>query len=366
MATDAGRARRGFAAFVARPRLLVVLLVTAAILTVWGPDVPIWGSCSREVGVCTNVIAIGLFQGMIIALIALGYTLVYGILQLINFANGDVFMLGSAVAFFSLRIVAAVSGAPLGPATEVWLIILWFVFTLPVTMVLTAALNASIERLAYRPLRRAPTLATLISAIGMSFVLQNVGQKLLGPSPVALPNLLQVISTDLFGADVIFQIDQVAIRFSQLFVTAVTLPLLFGLVWFVQNTRQGKAMRAVAQDREAAGLMGINVDRTISLTFLIAGALAGGAGVVVALYNGQAWWFYGTPYGLLAFTAAVFGGIGNLKGAAVGGITLGIIIALNDYYIDKRWQEVVTFGILVLVLVFRPTGLFGARESERA
>jgi branched-chain amino acid transport system permease protein len=121
----------------------------------------------------------------------------------------------------------------------------------------------------------------------------------------------------------------------------------------------------VAQDREAAGLMGINVDRTISLTFLIAGGLAAGAGLVVALYNGQAWWFYGTPYGLLAFTAAVFGGIGNLTGAMLGGILLGILISLNAYYVDPRWQEIVVFGILVLVLIFRPTGLLAERQSER-
>jgi branched-chain amino acid transport system permease protein len=149
-------------------------------------------------------------------------------------------------------------------------------------------------------------------------------------------------------------------------VTLVTLPLLFGLMWFIKNTRQGKAMRATAQDREAAGLMGIDVNRTITLTFLLAGALAGGAGVVVALYNGSAWWFYGTPYGLLAFTAAVFGGIGNLLGAAIGGIVLGILISLNAFYFEQRWQEVFVFGILVLVLVFRPTGLLAEKQSERA
>jgi branched-chain amino acid transport system permease protein len=137
-------------------------------------------------------------------------------------------------------------------------------------------------------------------------------------------------------------------------------------MWFVKNTRQGKAMRATAHDREAAGLMGIDVNRTITLTFLLAGALAGGAGIVVALYNGSAWWFYGTPYGLLAFTAAVLGGIGNLLGAAIGGIILGILISLNAFYFEQRWQEIFVFGILVMILVFRPTGLLAEKQSERA
>jgi branched-chain amino acid transport system permease protein len=335
------------------------LILLAVVLVVWRKDVPIWSHCTDNLAECGNVLAIGLFQGMIVALIAIGYTLVYGILQLINFANGDVFMLGSVLTLISVRLFEAVGGIKLGKDTDVAIILVWVALTLPITMVITATLNASIERFAYRPLRRAPTLATLISAIGMSFILQNVGQLLIGPSPVALPKLL---STD----TVVVLFDEIQIKFSHVFVTAITLPLLFGLVWFVQSTRQGKAMRATAQDREASGLMGINVDRTISLTFLLAGALAGGAGFVVALYNGQSWWFYGFPYGLLAFTAAVFGGIGNLKGAAVGGVLLGMMISLNSFYVDPRWQEIVVFGILVLVLIFRPTGIFGSAQSERA
>jgi len=334
------------------------LVVLAVILVVWQKDIPIWAGCTKDLSTCGNVIAIGLFQGMIIALIALGYTLVYGILQLINFANGDVFMLGSVLTLISIRLFTAVANIKFGPNLDIVIILVWVAITLPVTMLITAGLNASIERFAYRPLRRAPTLATLISAIGMSFILQNVGQLIIGPSPVSIPKLLSTADVLVWG--------EIHIKFSHVFVTAITVPLLFALVWFVQSTRQGKAMRAVAQDREASGLMGINVDRTIGLTFLIAGALAGGAGFVVALYNGQAWWFYGFPYGLLAFTAAVFGGIGNLKGAAVGGVLLGILISLNAYYVDPRWQEIVVFGILVLVLVFRPTGIFGSAQSERA
>jgi branched-chain amino acid transport system permease protein len=356
---DAIRLReRGAVAPSRRASRIALLLVGALILIVWRRDIPIWGACTSQLGICANVIAIGLFQGMIVALIALGYTLVYGILQLINFANGDVFMLGSVFTLISVNVFTGLLGIPITKETALPIVIVWFLVTLPVTMLITSGINAGIEKFAYRPLRRAPTLATLISAIGMSFILQNVGQKLIGPSPVSLPTLLS-------NADVL-TLGDIHIKVSHLFVSVITLPLLFALVYFVQNTRQGKAMRATAQDREAAGLMGINVDRTISLTFLIAGALAGGAGVIVALYNGQAWWFYGFQYGTLAFTAAVFGGIGNLKGAAVGGILLGIIISMNAYYIDPRWQEVLVFGILVLVLVFRPTGIFGAAQSERA
>jgi branched-chain amino acid transport system permease protein len=337
---------------------LLVLAVIAAVLVAFGRDVPIWGGCTADLDKCSSIVALGLFQGMIVALIALGYTLVYGILQLINFANGDVFMLGSVITLIGVQVVGLQSDSP--PLA----VILTFAVLLPIAMLLMAGLNASIERIAYRPLRRAPTLATLISAIGMSFILQNVGQKLIGPSPVSLPNLLP--TNNIIGEGGLLELGSLEIKVSHLFVTLVTLPLLFGLMWFIKNTRQGKAMRATAQDREAAGLMGIDVNRTITLTFLLAGALAGGAGVVVALYNGSAWWFYGTPYGLLAFTAAVFGGIGNLLGAAIGGIVLGILISLNAFYFEQRWQEVFVFGILVLVLVFRPTGLLAEKQSERA
>ena len=340
------------------PRWLAALVGIVVVLAVFGPQVPIWGRCTANLDQCSAQILEGVFRGMIIALIALGYTLVYGILQLINFANGDVFMLGSVITLLGVQIAGLTSGSD---ATAV---ILTFVVLLPVTMLLTAGLNASIEKVAYRPLRRAPTLATLISAIGMSFILQNVGQKLIGPSPVSLPNILP---TDVvIGPGGPIQLGSIEVKTSDLFVTIVTVPLLIGLLWFVQNTRQGKAMRATAQDREASGLMGIDVNRTISLTFLLAGALAGGAGLVVALYNGSAWWFYGTPYGLLAFTAAVFGGIGNLAGAVVGGLTLGVLIQINAFYFEQRWQDIFVFGILVLILVFRPTGLLAAKQTERA
>jgi branched-chain amino acid transport system permease protein len=158
----------------------------------------------------------------------------------------------------------------------------------------------------------------------------------------------------------------VSIGFDEVFVAVIAIPLLVGLAWFVRSTRQGRAMRATAQDREAAGLMGVDVNRTIAITFLLAGALAGGAGLIVALFNGQTQWNYGFNYGLLSFTSAVFGGIGNLVGAALGGVILGLLKALVDSYVDPRWTDIAVFGILVLVLVFRPTGLLGAATSERA
>ncbi len=337
--------------FAKNRRSVIALVAVGAVLVLFGTKIPIWSGCTAALDRCADVVAIGVFQGMIVALVALGYTLVYGILQLINFANGSVFMLGSVAALLGVEIFGLTSRSSAST------IILAFAVILPVTMLLTAGLNAAIERVAYRPLRHAPTLATLISAIGMDFILQNVGQVIIGPSPVSLPSLLP--TTTLIS-------EPFVIKASHVFVTAITLPLLLGLMWFVRATRQGKAMRATAQDREAAGLMGIDVNRTISLTFLLAGALAGGAGVIVALYNGSAWWQYGFSYGLLAFTAAVFGGIGNLLGAAVGGIFLGILISLNAFYVDPRWQEVVVFGVLVLVLVFRPTGLFAEKQSEGA
>ncbi len=303
-----------------------------------------------------KALTIGLTNGLIIALIAIGYTLVYGILELINFAHADVFMLGTAFTYFALEIIVVTLGLPLGSLTALILVFA----SLPLIMVLTAAINAAIERVAYRPLRNAPRLAPLISAIGMSFVLQNVGLVLLGPSQKAVEPILP--KTDLLffpSGRAWFGVDEVV-------VVAVTIPLLLLLRWFVGSTRQGKSMRATAQDREAAGLMGIDVNRTISLTFLIAGALGGAAGLVVALYYGQTWFQFGFQFGLLSFTAAVLGGIGNLSGAALGGILIGLIGALSDRFLEAKWTSVIVFSILILVLVFRPTGLLAQRVSERA
>jgi branched-chain amino acid transport system permease protein len=303
-----------------------------------------------------KAITIGLTNGLIIALIAIGYTLVYGILELINFAHADVFMLGTAFTYFATEFIVNALGIP----ADTNLALLLTVAALPLIMALTAGINSSIERVAYRPLRNAPRLAPLISAIGMSFVLQNVGLVLLGPSQLAVEPVLP--RTDLmtfpsgaswFGVD-------------ELLVVGVTIPLLVALRWFVGSTRQGKAMRATAQDREASGLMGIDVNRTISLTFIIAGALAGAAGLVVALYYGQTFFQYGVQFGLNSFTAAVIGGIGNLTGATLGGLLIGLITALSDRFLEAKWTQVIVFSILILVLIFRPTGLISEKQSERA
>jgi branched-chain amino acid transport system permease protein len=313
-------------------------------------SVPILGPCVADVGRCADIFLIGLFNGLIIALVAMGYTLVYGILQLINFANGEVFMLGTMLTFFGVTLIPSALG--IEPTLALAFLLLPFI------MLITAGINAGIERVAYRPLRNAPTLATLISAIGMSYVLQQVGITLLGPSPRALPDLL--------SSDPVVEWGGISIDFDEVFVAVIAVPLLIGLAWFVRSTRQGKAMRATAQDREAAGLMGVDVNRTIGLTFLLAGALAGGAGLIVALFNGQTQWNYGFSYGLLSFTAAVFGGIGNLVGAALGGVVLGVLKAYIDSYVDPRWTDIAVFSILILALIFRPTGLLGGQTSERA
>jgi branched-chain amino acid transport system permease protein len=303
-----------------------------------------------------KALTIGVTNGLIIALIAIGYTLVYGILELINFAHADVFMLGTAFTYFGTNFIVDSVGVP---AASLVALVLTFVF-LPVVMLLTAGINAGIERAAYRPLRNAPRLAPLISAIGMSFVLQNVGLAVLGPSQLRVKDVLPSNSVVTFpnGGDW-FGVDEVV-------VVAMTIPLLLGLRWFVSSTRQGKAMRATAQDRDASGLMGIDVNRTISLTFLIAGALAGAAGLIVALYYRQTFFQYGLQFGLLSFTAAVLGGIGNLTGATLGAILLGLIAAMSDRFLEARWTTVIVFGILILVLVFRPTGILAERQSERA
>jgi branched-chain amino acid transport system permease protein len=303
----------------------------------------------------------GVANGMLIALIAIGYTLVYGIIEMINFAHGDVYMLGT---FASLTAIQAINLRPPGrgvnPGPEMYLQLFG---VLVVVMALMALLNTAIERLAYRPLRRAPRLAPLISAIGVSFILVNVGLLWKGPAPLNFPNYVPRI--DIFNEW--FKMKTV-VYFStkDLFVIAVTLPLVILLQLFVRNTKIGTAMRATAQDREAAQLMGININRTIALTFLLGGALAGAAGLISGLYNNTAVFTLGFRAGLNAFTAAVLGGIGNLTGAMLGGLFLGVISALSDGYIGSRWTPVVVFGLLIMVLVFRPSGLLGQPAAQRA
>ena len=304
-----------------------------------------------------QTLLVGLANGFVLALIALGYTLVYGIIELINFAHGEVYMMGS---FMALTVVTAtVVSYTDSLSTRVLIIIL----ALLVTMLFAGALNFTIDRVAYRRLRLAPRLAPLITAIGVSFVLQNVGIWWKGSRPSFFPDLLPQINVleDWFGIET-----PIYFPFKMLFVMIVTVPLLLIMTWFVQRTRIGKAMRATAQDREAAALMGIDVNRTIGITFMLGGIMAGAAGLINGLYNNQVTFNMGFFAGLMAFTAAVLGGIGNLTGAVVGGILLGIVQALSDTYISAQWTPAIVFAVLVLIIVFRPTGLFGEQVPERA
>jgi branched-chain amino acid transport system permease protein len=294
----------------------------------------------------------GLSNGAIWALIAMGYTLVYGIIELINFAHGDVFMIGSLTASgFWGSIGLGLATGPIG-------LVAGLLLTLIVSMLVCGSLNALIERVAYRPLRGAPKLAPLITAVGFSFILQNVGLLWLGGNPTGVTDLVRQSET-------VFHISGVAIQRADILALGAAAPLLFALTWFIQRTRAGRAMRATAQDPEAARLMGINVDSTISLTFLLGGALAGAAGLVYALYETTVWYFQGFRGGLIAFTAAVMGGIGNIRGAVLGGLLIGCVQALADNRMSGgEWTEAVVFGYLILVMVLQPRGLLGEETRE--
>jgi branched-chain amino acid transport system permease protein len=299
-----------------------------------------------------DVLLIGITTGCVYALVALGYTLVYGILELINFAHGDVFMLGGMIS----ATLAISWGLQRGDAS-LWPLV---VVILLISMVLCGLLNAAIELVAYRPLRGAPRLAPLITAIGMSFILQNVGLAWKGPNYVTAP--------DIFPRTKVFTIGDVTYTWNKLIVVLITVPVLLALLWLVQRTRQGKAMRATAQDRDASAIMGINVNRTISFTFLIAGSLAGAAGLIYALYVTTVRFDQGFQLGLIAFTSAVLGGIGNLPGAVLGAVLIGLIQAFNEglawHAPGSDWTQSIVFSILILILVFRPEGLLGERTPE--
>jgi branched-chain amino acid transport system permease protein len=302
-----------------------------------------------------EITLIGVTLGSVYALVALGYTLVYGILELINFAHGDVFMLGAMMA---ATILVQIFSLHDNEAAGKWIPVV--LLALLVGMLFCGVLNATIEFVAYRPLRGAPRLAPLITAIGMSFILQNIGLAWKGSNYVPVPNILP-------RGDV-FNVGDADYQWNKLIVLFVTVPVLVGLVYLVQQTRQGKAMRATAQDKDAAAMMGINVNRTISFTFLIAGGLAGAAGLLYALYVTNVRYDQGFQLGLLAFTSAVLGGIGNLPGAVLGALCIGLIQAFNEglnwHAPGSDWTQSIVFSILILILVFRPEGLLGERTPE--
>jgi branched-chain amino acid transport system permease protein len=303
-----------------------------------------------------NVGLDGLTRGSVYGVVALGYTLVYGILQLINFAHGDVFALSGLVASTMMLTVLSITPAS-GNAAVAGAVLL----TLAVTVPLFAVVNGSIERVAYRPLRNAPRITPLITAVGMSFIVQNVSLALYGVDYESGSNLIPQGNA--------FSIGGVDFTWKLVVAMAIIVPTLTVLSWFVSSTRQGKAMRAVAQDTEASSMMGINVNRTISVTFFIAGSLAAIAGLVFFL-EFQMRYDTGFELGLIAFTAAVLGGIGNLPGAVLGALLIGFIQSFNEgltwYAPGSDWTRSIVFGILILTLVFRPEGLLGERTPEGA
>jgi branched-chain amino acid transport system permease protein len=308
-----------------------------------------------------SVLLLGITLGAIYALVALGYTLVYGIIELINFAHGDVFMLGTMVT------ITVASGWLGLDGSQAWYITIPLVLvTLLAAMAFCGGLNVAIERIAYRPLRNAPKLAPLITAIGMSFLLQNVGAAIWGFNERPLTSTGESI----FPANTLFSVGGVPYRAKSLIVVLITIPVLLALVYLVRNTKPGKAMRAVAQDMDASRMMGIDVDRTIAFTFALGGALAGAAGLLFVMFQTSTRFDLGFQLGLYAFTAAVLGGIGNLTGAALGALVIGLIQAFNEglswHTPGSDWTESIIFAILILVLVFRPQGLLGEATADRA
>ena len=299
-----------------------------------------------------QIVVYGLADGSIYALIALGYTMVYGIVELINFAHGDVFTLGGFVSLWLIPIFGLEEAKSSGPG-----IILPLVAILIISMLVCGVVNVAIERVAYRPLRHAPRLAPLITAVGMSFVLEGLMFLWRGPFNLHYPNILPADSISLGGS--------ASIAYKDIAVIVIALALMLALSLFVERTKLGKAMRATAQDRDAAGLMGIDINRTIAATFFIGALLAGAGGMIYGLYFTSIAFDLGFSAGLYAFTAAVFGGIGNIQGAAIGGLLIGIVRVIVDGYFDSAWTDVVVFALLVLVLVFRPTGIMGMRVPEK-
>jgi branched-chain amino acid transport system permease protein len=332
--------------FISKYGLIVVLLA----MPVWFAIKDLTSDTDNLSRLGNNLVD-GISNGAIWALVAIGYTLVYGIVELINFAHGEVFMIGSFVA------AGFVGTIGLAEDTGTGVLIIGLVVALPVAMLASGMLNTMIERVAYRPLRSAPKLAPLITAVGFSFILQNVGLLWRGGSQEGIPDLIR-------SQRELVTISGVEITNGDLLAVAVTVPLLIAMTTFIGQSRLGKAMRATAQDPDAARLMGINVDTTISLTFLIGGMLAGSAGLIYALYQTTIWYFQGFTAGLVAFTAAVMGGIGNIRGAVLGGFIIGFIQQMSDNRIGAEWTPAIVFVYLILIMVFKPSGLLGEETRE--
>jgi len=299
-------------------------------------------------------VANALTLGSIYALVALGYTMVYGIIELINFAHGDVFMVGTFMSLFFLsafpKPLDSLGLHLTGPIENVAALLAVLAAAFLFGMTVMGLINITIERFAYRPLRHAPRVAPLITAIGVSLILQNIMQIIVGTGDRKVPQIFPNTRIDILGA---------SIPVLNIFILVVALVMMGVLQAFVGRTRLGRAMRATAQDQQAAQLMGVDLNQTIMMTFLIGGALAGAAGVFQGQYFGFVRFDLGFNAGLKAFTAAVLGGIGNLRGALLGGFALGLIENWGSALWGSQWKDVISFTILVGVLMFRPTGLLG-------
>jgi branched-chain amino acid transport system permease protein len=297
----------------------------------------------------------GLVLGSIYALVALGYTMVYGILGLINFAHGDIVMIGALVA---LTVVGLLSGSGLPP-------IVILLIALGAAAIVCVAIGVTVERVAYRPLRRAPRLAPLITAIGVSILIQYTAALVWGKQYISMPPLITPTQIDIAGA-----------QFTDLqaYIFLLACAVMAGLLWFIKSSRIGRAMRATEQNADIASLMGVDTNRIVAFTFVLGSAVGALAGVMVVLYYGLGHYFMGFMLGLKAFTAAVLGGIGNVAGAMLGGLLLGIIESMAAGYIGdwtggvlgSNYRDVFAFLVLVLVLILKPSGLMGQHTSERA
>ncbi|WP_156993249.1 branched-chain amino acid ABC transporter permease [Pseudonocardia acaciae] len=294
----------------------------------------------------TQLVFDGLFVGSFYALVALGYSMVYGIIKLLNFAHGDIYMLGAFAGFTVLSVAAGALGGGF----------LALIAVMIIAMIATGLLGVVLERVAYRPLRGAPRLSVLITAVGASFALEYGIAVGFGPNPEVYPIGVGGGALSVAGG---------RITYPQLAMMAIAVALMVALDTLVQRTRSGRAMRAISQDPKACLLMGINVDSVISRTFFIGSALAGAAGVMAGAYYGKIDFLMGFIIGLKAFTAAVIGGIGNLRGAVLGAIVLGLLESFGVAFLGSQWRDVFAFGFLILFLTLRPTGLLGERVTER-
>ena len=328
--------------------ILYLLVLWAALFLLGGRTVE--AALPEALQQTVNALSIG----AIYALIALGYTMVYGIIELINFAHGDIFMLG---AFMSVVFLGGITGNN-EAVKDILPLILLLLGALLFSMPIIGLLNVGIERLVYRPLRNAPRLAPLITAVGVSFILQNVALTIAGSGDRKAPQIFPLDWQIGFGG--------AEISILSIFIFAVAMVLMLGLQAFVRRTRLGRAMRATAQDREASALMGVDANQTIALTFLIGGILAAAAGVVWGLRFGYVRFDLGFNSGLKAFTAAVLGGIGNITGAVIGGFIIGFIENFSAALGYARWSEFLVFMVLTLVLLFKPTGILGQHSGDRA